>query len=159
MGTSKSFAELAGKLEAAARKVRTDSSILEGAAFQVKKAVQVELRKVAPSGRLSGVGKSGARVGVRYQRMGRDAFLVKMTGPAHLIERDTDPHTIGPKRSRQRKAKGRRTAVALNGEFRAVVRHPGTRGQHPWEKGVKRSGQPVRKDFAKSVAGLLGEVF
>jgi hypothetical protein len=159
VGASRSFGELAAKLDKAASKAANGDRVLQQAALHVKKSVQAELRRVAPSGRLSGVGKSGARVGVRYDELknGR-TVLVRMTGPAHLIERDTKAHVIRPKRRRKPKP-GKRTAIKIGGSYWRTVQHPGTRGQHPWEKGLKRAGQPVRRDFAKGLSTLLGEVF
>lgn len=105
-------------------------AIIKGAT-ELKQGVQ---RRLPPSGRLRGVGKRGARIGVRYDLKGDEAAVVKAVGPLHLLERDTKPHLIEPKK---RRSKGGRAAVRLaDGEFRTAVQHPGTKGQHPFEKGI-----------------------
>lgn len=43
---------------------------------------------------MSGVGEAGAKVDVRFKQIGRDAS-VYMTGPAHLLERDSEDHEVG----------------------------------------------------------------
>jgi hypothetical protein len=125
------------------------------ASLVLKKSVERELLKVAPSRRLKGVGRKGARVGVRYDIKGKRNFssIVRATGPMHLIERSTRPHVItAGERERlpglRRGAGGRfvsnrRRGVlrTANGMFRRSVRHPGTRGRYPFAKGIK-AGKP-----------------
>lgn len=101
--------------------------------------VRDEIRRVTRDNRLSGVGKSGARVGARYDVRGQDEALVRATGPLHLVERDTKAHEIQPK---ARRRKSGRTGVRLaDGSVRRSVRHPGTKGQRPFEKGIEK-GRP-----------------
>lgn len=90
--------------------------------------------------RLSGVGKSGARVGVRFNQTVDTEAVIRATGPLQLIERDTKAHQIAPKtRGRGAKRAQRKGAVQLaDGSYRRSVRHPGTKGQHPFETGVAR---------------------
>lgn len=93
----------------------------------MKVSVVAELGGVT---RLRGVGKSGARIGVRYDQRNKDVE-VRMTGPAHLIERDTKPHPIGPRK--------KKALTLAGGQVRSFVGdHPGTKGKHPFEKGVNR---------------------
>jgi hypothetical protein len=110
------------------------------AALVLKKSVEHELVKVAPARRLSGVGKRGAKVGVRYDIKGakNPTAIVRATGPMHLIERSTKAHTIPRSRGR-----GRLKVLRLPGDvFRRSVQHPGTRGRRPFGKGIER-GRPL----------------
>jgi hypothetical protein len=103
------------------------------AAAAVKTSVLAELAAAgAATGRLRGVGRKGARVGVTYTIAEKTA-LVRATGPFQLIERDTRAHRI-PK---ERGSRARKRVVVIPGVgVRAFAEHPGTKGKHPWEKGV-----------------------
>ena len=110
---------------------------------------------------LSGVGKNGANVGVVMAPAGKDV-VVKMTGPAQLIENDTKAHVIiGRNVGRLGKGKGSRSAenkrrakqdlynalfggtgggrLHFGGDEWATgpIQHPGTKGKHPFAKGVE----------------------
>lgn len=124
------------------------------AALLVKTSVQRELGGTKV---LRGVGRRGARIGVRYDVKGgqQAAALVRMTGPAHLIERSTRPHTIEPRRRRR----GGQALRLADGSFAASVQHPGTRGKHPWEKGVERSLPLVRESIRRSTLSTLRGTF
>jgi hypothetical protein len=82
--------------------------------------------------RLSGVGRKGAKVGVRYNvaGVGADAkSLVFATGPFHLLERDTK---AGPRPHKRRRGRGKKRFIGpIQSGF-----HPGTQGKHPFAKGV-----------------------
>lgn len=131
MGRASSPAVLARKLRQAGGAV--DGAARDGvfkSALVVKTSVLGELRVR----RLSGVGRRGARVGVRFDVRGKTnpTALIRATGPVHLIERDTRPHKIAP---RGKKAK----VLSIPGVGpRASAKHPGTKGKHPWERGVGR---------------------
>ena len=125
---------------------KADRRITERAAMTVKKSAQRHLAVAAPRGRLN-VGKRGQRVGVRYDMKSDHQALVKMTGPAQLIERDTKAHRIprefkGRGRSRARNMK--RLVIPGIG-VRMSANHPGTKGKHPWEKSLEGSLRQVRK--------------
>lgn len=83
---------------------------------------------------LRGVGRKGARVGVRYdvKGVGNPTALVRWFGPAHLVNNPTKAHTIAP-RGRTRR---RGNAMALNTPDgpRAKANHPGTRGKRFFQK-------------------------
>lgn len=100
------------------------------AALGVTTVARANTQRAATSGRLSGVGKSGAKVGVRYDQAPSGDFLVKATGPYQLIERDTRGHA-------EPKARRRRTVLDIPEiGFRRSVHHPGTKGRHPFEHAV-----------------------
>lgn len=128
------------------------------AALVVKNSALTELRSaVGPDLRMSGVGKRGAKVGARYdQAAGSASALVRATGPVHLIENDTKPHKISPKRRR-----GSRGALSIPGVgVRASVNHPGTRGKKPWAKAVAKArpkvGGIVAAETNKAMRGAFG---
>lgn len=111
-------------------------------ALHVTRGMRDEVRAATGDMKLSGVGKRGARVGAKYTVKGttNPTAVVKATGPAQLLEHDTKPHTIAPRRRRgQSKARALRLA---DGRFVASVQHPGTRAKKPYEKGfLKTRGQ------------------
>lgn len=126
------------KLHAIAREVeRSQRAATMRGAGELKKAVERQ-PGFPKSGRLRGVGKSGSKVGVRYDLKGDGRAEVKATGKGfQLIERDTKAHPIGPKKARARKQTGRGGGVKLpDGSVRRTVKHPGTKGKHPFEKGI-----------------------
>ena len=111
-------------------------------ALHVTRAVRDEIRQ-ATGGDMkmgSGTGRAGKRVGAKYTLKGvggNTSAVVKATGPLQLLERDTKPHKIAPRRRRgQAKAKALRLA---NGKFAATVNHPGTKGKEPFGRGVVRT--------------------
>lgn len=129
------------------------TAIVKGAT-ELKQGVQ---RRLPPSGRLRGVGKKGARIGVRYDLKADDAAVVKAIGPLHLLERDTKAHTIEPK-SKGRGANRRKRAGALklgDGQFRASAQHPGTKGQHPFEKGIEDARPKAVRAMANPITDAV----
>lgn len=103
------------------------------AAVSLKKSVEAQLLIAGvDNGKLRGVGKKGAKVGVRYDLAGKTA-LVRATGPFQLIENATKAHRI----PRTRGTRARKRYVVIPGVgVRAWANHPGTKGKHPWAKGV-----------------------
>ncbi len=150
MGTSRSPEELARKLFHASQTIEGAARDgVHAAGLLVKASVQAELHGVT---RLRGVGAKGAKIGVRYDVAGPTAVVVRMTGPAHLIERDTAAHEIGPKR--------RRALHLVGGDFRAsVAHHPGTKGKHPFEHGVALARPLVPRLMMHEQAKSLRKVF
>lgn len=112
---------------------RLERNMVLVAAQTVKTSVQSQMAAAGvQNGKLRGVGKRGAKIGVRYDVAGAKA-LVRATGPFQLIERDTKAHRI-PK---VRGARARKRLVVIPGVgVRAWAQSPGTKGKHPWEKGV-----------------------
>lgn len=107
---------------------------VEVAALAVKASVTAQMAAAGVNGgRLRGVGKRGAKIGVRYDITDKKA-LVRATGPFHLIERDTKAHRI-PRERKTTRAKKRTVNIPGVG-LRAYAEHPGTSGKHPWKKGV-----------------------
>lgn len=152
MGVSSSPAELARKLGVAAAAMSGLPRVqTKAAALVVKGAIEA----IAPA-RLSGVGQRGADLKVRtVQRAGEgDAqAVVYGTGPWHLIERNTRAHLIPSKPGRGR------YAVIPGVGVRAWAHHPGTRGRHPWERGVNASVPAIREGFEASTTTTLRGIF
>ena len=140
-------AQFAVKMHRAADGVKNASrGITLRAAQTVKKSVQDELSTAAPRGRVN-VGKRGARVGVRYDLRSDDIAVVRMTGPAHLIERDTKEHRI-PREFRGRgrgRARNKKRIVIPGVGVRMSAEHPGTKGKFPFAKGVEAAKPEVAK--------------
>lgn len=130
-------AKFAVKMRRAGNALKTDQQgVVAAAALELKKAVTLRLAVAAPRGRLN-VGKRGARIGVRYKLEATSA-TVFMFGPAQLIERDTRPHRI-PRETigRGRKKRANTKPISIPGVgVRQSAMHPGTKGKHPWERGV-----------------------
>lgn len=151
MGTSRSPAELAMKLRKAGGAI--DGAAKDGvfkASMLVKTSVLAELHGVT---RLRGVGKRGAKISVGFRVGGvtNPSSLVRMRGPAHLIEGDTKAHKIEPK--------GKKRAILTPAGPRASANHPGTRGKHPWEKGVKRALPNIPKVMMDEQVASLRRFF
>lgn len=106
------------------------------ASLAVKKSVLVQMQLAGVNGgRLRGVGKKGAKVGVRYDQKGK-AALVRATGPFHLLERPTKGHRTPKERAANSRAK--RKVVNIPGVgVRAFANVAGTKGKYPWAKGVE----------------------
>lgn len=160
---------------------RANRDAVNKAALAVKTSVLVQIgRTTGGSMRLSGVGKKGSKLGVRYNvrgYYGNVTAIVSAIGALHLIERDTKAHEIprgfGSRRTRtatgrlsaKRIATSRITAqnrpMRMGNEWRTgPFKHPGTKGQKPFELGV-RAAEPVvdsvmRRAHTTSLARTFG---
>ncbi len=162
MGTSTSWAQLDRKLEALARDAADMPKGQVGrSALITKKSVQAFM-----PGRLRGVGKKGAKLTVKYNEHGEGeeaTALVFVNGPLQLIERDTKRHQIPRQRSSASfegvfgkavlpAAVTRRSGKGQSRVFTRVM-HPGTKGKHPWAKGVEAAVPLINREF--DAAGFL----
>lgn len=167
MGTSHTTEALAAKLLAAAEAYRVmDVTVVREAAQVTKTTV-----KAGAPARLRGVGKSGAKLDVRYNLStagDTPAALVFASGPWPLIERDTQPHQIPRQRSSASFVGvfghavipgGAEGGVHGRGGVRTRVQHPGTRGQRPWAKGVERARPVVSRMFQVQGESVLRALF
>lgn len=160
MGVSRSGRELSVKLA----KVANDLDDLP--AVQVKMAslhVKKSILTLAPA-RLRNVGKKGSKLGVRFNMGIYDGVaksLVFATGPWQIIERDTKPHRI-PRattgRGRNKRANKRPVLIPGVG-VRAWANHPGTRGKHPFDRGVKAAMPEAKRILESPTAALLRKHF
>lgn len=147
--------------EVAARMKAVEDATVKGTRTTVASAA-LKAKTIIMSGspsRLRGVGKKGAALGVRYTLSGSEATpsaRLRATGPWQLIEEDTSPHEIRPKK---RKSKGR-GAIAIPGiGVRAYAHHPGSRGKHPWAKGVEKAEPLVAREMSKKTANIAKAAF
>jgi len=150
-------AQFAHKMTKVAGNVQgVPKQILERGALILKKTVQAELAVAAPKGRMN-VGKKGQRIGVRYT-VGPTSARVFMFGPAHLLERDTKPHAIprGRVTPTGRVSKRKRKLLSIPGiGVRATAHHPGTKGKHPWRKGLAIAEPLVARGSADLYFGAI----
>jgi hypothetical protein len=125
------FLEKTAKMEGELRNFERNMVLVTAQA--VKTSVQTQMGGAGvQNGKLRGVGKKGAKIGVRYDLVGETA-LVRATGPFHLIERDTKAH----REPKVRGSRARKRLLVIPGVgVRASANHPGTKGKHPWAKGV-----------------------
>lgn len=123
--------------------------------------VRAEIGRTTRGGVLRGVGKSGAKVGVRFDVKGggtRVAGVVRATGPLHILERDMPAHVMpapGGKTKLYRLA-----GAGKGGKGIAVpaISHPGSTGKHPFERGVKAGIVPAERAIAKVVTTSIARV-
>jgi hypothetical protein len=106
-----------------------DAAAVKEATAVIGAAAKRSVATVVTSGRLRGVGTDGAAVGVRvlYSARPSPRGAIAAKGPLHLIEFDNRPHRIVPKRG---------SALSFGGRAVASVAHPGTKGKHPFGKGI-----------------------
>lgn len=126
-------------------------------------------------GKLRNVGKRGSRVGVKMTLNGNSA-TVQATGPLQIVERDTKDHDIPQTRltrrgrtaagrlSHKRVATGRTSSgnklLVINGNIiTGPVRHPGTKGKHPFERAADAAEIPARNAARDATFNAIGKVF
>lgn len=114
-----------------------------------------------PRIRLRGVGKAGATVGVQTQggraSSGAEGAIVRMTGPAQFIERDTPKHLVGTEGNGD--DFGSHMAMPdgrwATGPFMAG----GSTGRHPFQRGVESATPAVPQVYRRGVQGALRRTF
>lgn len=131
---------------------RSEQVGLNKAALFTKTVIQHEIEAVAPGRRMRGVGRRGAKVGAGYKIYGHTA-VVQARGPLHLLERSTKPHEITPKK------RNKKQALSTPYGPRRRVKHPGTRGKHPWRKGVTKAAPLVPKAFKDGFYEPIERIF
>lgn len=91
--------------------------------------------------RLSGVGKRGARVGVRFDERG-DRTVMRAVGPMQLLANPTKARRI----PRKRGPRARRRVVVIPGVgVRAYANHPGTPGKDTWRRGARQAQPKINR--------------
>lgn len=171
MGVSRNGAELATKITLIGSKIANSNAEAVGAAAQVVKDATIPYVRRATGGdlRLSGVGKKGARIGVRYNVRGQAnaTAIVSATGPAQLVERDVKPHVVtsrySPKalgRTRARRLASANAAATFNAlaagggatkgagwDRRAVIKFGDVVARYAVQSGGSRGRFPYRDGF------------
>lgn len=109
-------------------------------ALQATTIIRASIREAAPSGKLT---PRRVNVGAGFKEGGTDAApyaIIRPRGPIGLIENGVKPHVIRPKALSKRRVRagevGKRALASGSFGPVAAVRHPGTKGKHPWAKGV-----------------------
>jgi hypothetical protein len=129
---------------------------LRQAGLIVKRSVETQMAAAgASTGKLRGVGKRGGRIGVRSDATSAGSVLVRATGPFHLLESNTKPHRIPSERGGRR----RRVVVIPGIGVRSFVQHPGSRGKHPWSKGVVLATPLIDKANKLALQKTIGAIF
>lgn len=147
---------VARKVNAAAASIaRGRKEAVAEAALVMKRSVEQQRDRATGDGRLSGVGRSGAKLGVRFDLKGsmNPTALLRALGPWQLIERKTSAHKIRP-----RKRRGKR-AIAFGGIARAWAQHPGTRGKEPWAKGIDAGIKPALRVLRSAMVQAVTKGF
>lgn len=194
MGTSTSALELSRKFARLADGIERSTTPAEraGAAI-IEREVRGKVRAATGGDfALSGMQRKGAtstrgRIGVRSEpARGREGRIVRMTGPAQLVENDVDKHyvvsryakgaqRIGANGRRLRSTRqsriasvafgqgaaggGRRAVLNLgNGKYlRWTVAY--SKGRHPWRDGVRTSRPRAAAAMRREETKPLFEVF
>jgi hypothetical protein len=155
MGTSSSAAQLAGKLAKAADAIKQSQkqAIKRGAVVMKAELEQARNAAVGSDGRLSHVGKSGAKLSVGYELQGDDQATVTAKGPWPLVENKVPAHVIRPK-------KGKKRGVAFGGVVRRSVHHPGVRNpKQPFKKGTAAGGPKAIREMGTPIAEAFRSSF
>ncbi len=165
MGTSTSWAQLDHKLKALAQDAADMPKGQVGrSALLTKKSVQAFM-----PARLRGVGRNGRKLTAKYNEHGAGSeasALVFVIGPLQLIERDTKAHDIPKVRGSRARTRYAVLPAAVarssgKGSSRvfARVHSKGTKGKHPFEKGVNAAVPLIQREFDAAGALLLRRHF
>lgn len=111
------------------------------------------MKRISGDGRLSGVGKRGAKVGVQMRRRGQSNWQVRATGPWQLVEGNTKAHSLNRRRARR----GRRQVYNTPWGFRARIpgQHPGTRGRYPWKTALDITKREAPGIYRRQIAASM----
>lgn len=121
---------------------------------------------------------AGRRTSVNVKRLSDRAAVAQWTGPAHLVDRDTQAHMIRPRAfvgTRGTGARAQRGAGLLalfgvdarssgglvlpDGGIRTAVQHPGTHGKHFFDKGQVAARRVVPEVYRRSMHTELAKHF
>lgn len=162
---------------------RANRAAINKAALTTKGLIVTQIgRATGGSMRLSGVGKKGSKLGVRYNvggYYGAVTAIVSATGALHLIERDTKAHQIprGSSSRRIRTSSGRLSVKRVetgrslsqgvrlknpqwqSGWATGPFEHPGTKGKAPFEMGVRAAEPVIRAVMRRAHTSSLAETF
>lgn len=122
-----------------------------GVASHVSRGIRTEVRS-ATGGNMRLSGANNARIGIKWTRdLGgaNPSITISPTGPIMLIEEDTPPHVIRPRK------RGGKKALKFGNQFAAGTLHPGTKGKHPWRKGVAKSAPGSGVVYDKAVQDAI----
>lgn len=170
MATVLEFARKTATLGPAMQTAQVDG--VRKGALQATTIIRREISSAAPGGTLKMNGKR-KKIGASFTMLSGARVRISATGPLHLLERDTKQHYIpraaqkslisyrlnkktGQLSAVQRKRRGRAgQGKVLNIPgigFRRMVLHPGTKGKHPFAKGVDEARAKVGRTILTEVA-------
>ena len=176
MGTSRSFAEVARKLDQAAKNIQADMPRTVLLAAEAAKAeIDQAIKGRVPDGEMSGLVRRGrggkfkaGKVGTRIARgprvaPGESARSVRAVGPVHWLEAGTRPHVSAAGRL----SAGGQVRLTKKGKYRAgqrkvvnipgvgwrtgPIQHPGMPAGHTWSKGVRAATPKAKQAMATHV--------
>lgn len=160
MGSSSSAAQLAAKFGRAAKSLKDAESEGVRDAGIVAKAIFVES---LPTRTMSGVGRSGARVGARFSQPKGDPpyTVVQYTGPVHMLNNRVRRHLIGPKGWRRaRGTKGKLKFTGGDDGIRSgVVEHPGVAGRKFAPDAMRKAAAMAPRQVEMATSRALRRVF
>lgn len=159
MGTSTSAGQLAAKFGRAAEALRDADREGVREAGLVAKGIFIDS---LPSRRMSGVGRSGARLGARFtQPRGNPPYtVVSYTGPVHMLNNRVSRHLIGPKGWRRGRAVGRLKFTGGDGQIRSgVVEHPGVAGKKFAPNAMRKAAAAAPRQIEMATGRALRKVF
>lgn len=147
---------LAGRLIKGGRGITRANRVgVEKACLAGKSVMLSALSAAAGGGRMRGVGKSGSKVGVRYDVKGfqNPVGILRYTGQVHLLNNATRPHLI--------EAGKRKKALSPGGNAwaAATAQHPGTRGKKFAEKAEPIVLAQSKRIITQEVRGHLARTF
>lgn len=149
MGVSHSVAEFTGKVRSAGTNLAAAKTPALNAGAM---AAKIEMQKGVPT-YLRGVGKKGAKIGVRYTLYGSTKAVVRWYGPAHLLNNPNRPHQIRPKK------RGGKKALLINGQPVASAQHPGTKGRHFFQNAKPRARKAAGDAYNRTVRNAVTSAF
>lgn len=130
---------------------------VEKACLAGKTVMLAGLRAAGASGALRGVGRSGSKVGVRYDVKGfqNPVGIISYRGQVHLLNNPTRAHEIRPR------SRGGRMAISPKGSpwTKAVAQHPGTSGKKFHEKSEPIVIAQSKRIITAEVRGHLARTF
>jgi len=158
MGTSASSGQLGAKLAGFGTKMPAITRRATGEAALAAKVVMLAEAAAANSSRLSGVGKSGAKIGVGFNVRGgvNATAIVSYRGPAHLAN---NPRKGGYEIKPKTRGRNAKRALSFNGSARATSVGGATRGKKFFEASQPKVAAQTPVIFNRELNRGLRSVF
>lgn len=147
-----------GRAVTRANRVGVEQACLAGKEVLTASAASAGLR---PGAQLTGAAsgskgtkRSRSKFAVRYQVRGYEnpVGIISMRGPAHLVNNDTRPHEIRPRRVKA-------LTIPYGTGLAAVVHHPGTKGKKFFEHAEPVIVKQSERIIESAVHSHLARVF
>lgn len=170
MGTSRSTAQLVGKIDRYANAIpKANRKAVTAATMRYKeRALQNVEADTGGDRRMSNLGR--LRLGAGFELSGdvdaRALLRPRPIGAWALLDSGSIPHTITPGsrirsrgRGRTRLANTRKRALKFGDQYAARVEHPGSSGKGTFRKVPTQAKQAAMRSFRRSHAASLVDVF